>query len=621
MAYIINKYNGEQIAVVQDGTMNSALPIRLIGKDYAGYGEAHNENFVFLLENFANITAPTSSLVGQLWYDKSTSTLRFTDGYNWKGLTPSWVGGVEPTDVHSLTIGDQWWDSTNDQLKVYNGEQFVLIGPQNVGANITQMRSKIVREATDLTRKHYIIEAVANGVTVCVFNTDAAFDLHPTDNIPGFTTIRQGITLNATGETGITDNNYKFWGTTSNSLKLEGHPASDFILSNNPLFNSIVHFSEYGITIGGTNESTYKLKLSINNTVPTIANILDDTIIFRTTVSGTAKYPLKLYGSAILPGDTTETSDIGSSSVKFRDVYANTFNGVATQANSLKVGSDFRETSIDVVAYTIPVRTNTTTSYVITQGNSSISYPISTGSIKANFFIGTSTQAIALKINDSFVNAAVTADSNTVVVRTANAETVDNHDTGAGSIKANSFIGIATKAVNLRVPNSSGGYDYRLASAAANEGTIAVRTLVDDTVNDIPKGSIKASVFVGIASQAYYADLAEKYLTDKEYEIGTVVCVGGNAEVCACFQGSHPIGVVSENPAFKMNCELEGGTYIALKGRVPVKVYGKVKKGDQLIANHNGAAISKTSADGHVFAIALENNDNDEIKLVEAVVL
>lgn len=626
MAYIINKYNGEQVAVVQDGTINAALPVKLIGKDYAGFGEQQNENFVFLLENFANQTAPINPLVGQLWYDKSSSAVRYRDGYNWKGLASKWIQATEPVDVHSLVIGDQWWDTSNDQFKVFNGEQFVLIGPESVGTNITQMRSKVVREANDLTRKHYIIEAVTNNITAFVISTDSAFELHASDSIPGFTVIQQGLTLNATNnvnQPGVTQNNYRLWGTATNSERLSGHDVSDFILNSNPMFNATVHFSDLGFTVGGTNESTYKLKVNVISNVPTISNILDEAILFRTTVAGVAKYPLRLYGSTILPGGETGTIDIGSEALIFNNVYASKFNGTATKADTLKVGSAYKSTSVDVVADTIPVRTNAVSEYTITQGNTVLTYPLTVGSIKSNYFIGTATQSIALRVGEIYVNAAVSPDSNTVAVRTANIETVDGHDTGAGSLKAHSFIGIATKAVNLRVPNAAGtGFDYRQASAAANEGTVAVRTLIDDVVNDVPKGSIKATYFVGTATQAYYADLAEKYLADSDYEVGTVVMVGGDKEVTACQVGSRALGAVSGNPAYMMNIQLEGGTYIALKGRVPVKVKGKVTKGDKLQASDNGAAVVLSDSQSNlIFAIALESNDNEDVKLIEAVIL
>jgi carbonic anhydrase/acetyltransferase-like protein (isoleucine patch superfamily) len=127
-----------------------------------------------------------------------------------------------------------------------------------------------------------------------------------------------------------------------------------------------------------------------------------------------------------------------------------------------------------------------------------------------------------------------------------------------------------------------------------------------------------------------FADLAEKYLTDVDYEVGTVVSVGGDAEVTACSIGSRAFGAVSANPAYMMNAGLEGGTYIALKGRVPVKVIGPVKKGDSLIASDNGycaeamSILRGTPIRGmfpDTFAIALENNDNPEVKLVEAIIL
>jgi hypothetical protein len=70
-----------------------------------------------------------------------------------------------------------------------------------------------------------------------------------------------------------------------------------------------------------------------------------------------------------------------------------------------------------------------------------------------------------------------------------------------------------------------------------------------------------------------------------------------------------------------MNSELEGGTYIALKGRVPVKVVGPVNKGDQLVAGENGTAVVCSQASSNVFAIALETNNNTDLKLIECVIL
>jgi len=72
MAYAINNYNGTPVASVVDGTVNNILDIALIGKNYAGYGESLNENFVYLLQNFAGIQAPKKPVAGELWFDATS---------------------------------------------------------------------------------------------------------------------------------------------------------------------------------------------------------------------------------------------------------------------------------------------------------------------------------------------------------------------------------------------------------------------------------------------------------------------------------------------------------------------------------------------------------------------
>jgi hypothetical protein len=90
------------------------------------------------------------------------------------------------------------------------------------------------------------------------------------------------------------------------------------------------------------------------------------------------------------------------------------------------------------------------------------------------------------------------------------------------------------------------------------------------------------------------------------------------AKTAASSLGQRAIGVVSTSPAYMMNSELIGGTYIALKGRVPVKVFGSVNKGDQLVAGNDGTAIV---GNNNVFAVALETNTDSDVKLVECVIL
>jgi hypothetical protein len=185
-------------------------------------------------------------------------------------------------------------------------------------------------------------------------------------------------------------------------------------------------------------------------------------------------------------------------------------------------------------------------------------------------------------------------------------------DIGSSTLKFNdvhalNFYGTAEQSGKLLV-----GASYVSASTDAVVNTVAARDSL---------GYIKAVIFQGTATAANYADLAEKYLADLEYEIGTVVSVGGEKEVTACKYGDRALGAVSANPAYMMNAELEGGTYIALKGRVPVKVSGAIKKGQRLIAANDGTAVAAVPHANDVFAIALESSEDTGVKLIESVIL
>jgi hypothetical protein len=137
-------------------------------------------------------------------------------------------------------------------------------------------------------------------------------------------------------------------------------------------------------------------------------------------------------------------------------------------------------------------------------------------------------------------------------------------------------------------------------------------------------GTVWATTFSGTAVQAQYADLAEKYMPDREYEPGTVLVFGGEQEVTIAnsYMDTRIAGVVSTNPAYMMNSEQDGGVYVALQGRVPCKVTGKIRKGDMLIAA-GGLGVATASDNpkmGSVIGKALENYDSHDIGIIEVVV-
>ena len=99
MSYLINNSRGQIIAVIPDGTTDtSSTSLALVGRGVTGYGTAENENYVYLLENFANSTAPLQPILGQLWYNSSTDVISSYSSAN------SWVALASQTYVQAQKI-------------------------------------------------------------------------------------------------------------------------------------------------------------------------------------------------------------------------------------------------------------------------------------------------------------------------------------------------------------------------------------------------------------------------------------------------------------------------------------------------------------------------------------
>ena len=99
MAYQVDKFNGQFFVSVEDGTIDTTSDLRFVGKNYAGYGEVQNENFLHLLENFANTTPPPKVITGQIWYDSNSTTkkLKYYDGTKWKVAGGAEVSSTAPS--------------------------------------------------------------------------------------------------------------------------------------------------------------------------------------------------------------------------------------------------------------------------------------------------------------------------------------------------------------------------------------------------------------------------------------------------------------------------------------------------------------------------------------------
>jgi hypothetical protein len=586
MAYQVDRFNGTFLTSVADGTIDTTTDLRFVGKNYAGYGEVQNENFLHLLENFSNTTSPPKVIAGQIWYDSGNKKLKFYDGTKFKIANGSESSATAPS---GLGTGEFWWDSAAKQLYVWDGATFVLVGPAaspDLGASGAV--AQVVKDTGNTN--HSILKILAGGKTVGIVS-QTAFTLNSSVNpIEDFTQIKKGFTLASTSSTGVSSNDFVYWGTSSNALSLGGIAANQYVQRGSISFNEEIAFNDSGYRVGDQND--FRLRIENGDDI-ILESVLGQPISIIVT-DGTGRNVISDFTvDGIIPG-TNNAYDLGSSSKAWADVYATAFRGSVvgnltgntTGNHTGDIFSNAAQKMIDAAAEEIGYAGATLRGTLF-------------GNVSGDLTGNASNAALLTSLAPSEAVPGATA---SIPVRNA-----------SGNITANQFIGIADKADRLRINDSATDTDpdYKSAKTTPTNSSIAART---------SSGDLRANIFDGTATAARYADLAEKYLTDQDYETGTVVTVGGFQEVTASKDGDRALGVISASPAFMMNSHLSGGQYVALKGRVPVKVIGTISKGDRLVATDEGYA-KKSDSHADVFAIALASDDRAEVKLVESVVL
>ena len=251
------------------------------------------------------------------------------------------------------------------------------------------------------------------------------------------------------------------------------------------------------------------------------------------------------------------------------------------------------------------------TAPVVSSGGATpaISMPAATASVN-----GYMTSTFASKLN-GIATGATNVTNNNQLTNGA------GYVTSAGSVASATT---ATNATNVQVDDDNGTNATRYITFVDNSTAGNKRLNEDSTLTYNPAtNTLSATIFSGTATNARYADLAEKYEADAEYTPGTVVSFGGDAEVTSSTDADTRVaGVVSTNPAYTMNNDLVADhvVTVAFTGRVPCRVIGTVRKGDLMVSAGNGLARAEANpAPGTIIGKALATHDGAE-GVIEVVV-
>jgi len=374
MSYTINLTNGSVLTTIADGTLNTtACSMALPGKNYAGYGIYLDDNFVHLLENSSNGTAPTTPLVGQLWWDSATKVMNVWNGTVWKTISSATSSASAPT---SNVQGDLWYDTTNQQLNVYSGSAWILVGPAFTNAQGTT--GAIPATVSDNTAvAHTILQLYVGGVLMGIMSKDTtAFT--PSPAIAGFATIKPGLQLSTASAA------YVFQGSITNADTLGPNalPATSFMRSDAAATTTgkITTTSNQGISVGASGD--FSISVSGSN-INLTNNDTNGNITFGANVAGTPTTVMTINGSTgaisgnqinanyadvaerfaadteLSPGTVVELGGSAEITQVTTDLSENVFGVISTKAAYLMNSSAGTNATHPPVAMTgrVPVRT------------------------------------------------------------------------------------------------------------------------------------------------------------------------------------------------------------------------------------------------------------------------
>lgn len=359
MAYTINKTDGTILATVADGQIDTiSSDLTLIGKNYSGFGESINENFIKLLENFSSTAAPSSPIRGQIWFDVNELKLKVYNGNSFVPVSSATISNTQPT---SLGVGDLWFNDVDKQLYFYDGSNTILLGPDySQSQGLSGLRVANILDS--LNQNRVITYLYNNGILLGIFSKDSFTPKLP---IQGFTgDINPGFNSG-------TLSGMKFYVTATNADSLGNEPASSYVRNdtNNIINGGLILTSNLGLIIGDASQGQFNISDG-NLTIANIASNKDITLTVRRDVIAEQAIKIRSLSRKInlYEGIADSEVDVGGDLIVQGDL---TVNGDFVTINTSTLTVEDKNIVLAKQTNTLPTDTNAAGGGVILQGATS----------------------------------------------------------------------------------------------------------------------------------------------------------------------------------------------------------------------------------------------------------
>ena len=308
MPYTINftDVTNKGSITVEDNDINVTTSLSLVGRNTTSYGVEFNQNFLKLLENFANSNAPTNPVEGQLWYDTTAGgeQLKVYDGTTWVASGGLKKAIDEPGAAQSVT-GDLWVDTDNQQLYLYTGSGWTLIGPNYAGGLNTGVSPVKIIGQDNIEYSALQVEISAKPVAIISSDT-----FTPRAQINGFGQINPGVNLSTADITG--DGAPRFYGPAeqAENLVVAGTkvPAANFLRGDvvSTTTNQLKVNTDDGIILGSGNQ----VALGVEGQIGVIShNTSGSSLDVRVNDQGTTKTVMRVDSTTNIGINNTAPSE------------------------------------------------------------------------------------------------------------------------------------------------------------------------------------------------------------------------------------------------------------------------------------------------------------------------